>query len=154
MIRKIVSGGQTGADRAGLDAALELGIPIGGYVPLGRWAEDGPIAYSYTGLIETGSADPAIRTRLNVQSSDATAVFTHGRAKGGSALTIKIARELERPCLPLDLAIVSLDSAAERLRLWLLNGRFEVLNVAGSRGSIDPELYGKVRDILLAALKC
>lgn len=153
-VLKIVSGGQTGADRAGLDAAIELGIPIGGFIPSDRWAEDGPIPDRYVGLSDSGAADPAVRTRLNVENSDGTVVLTKGRPTGGSALTIKIARELGRPRLHIDLHKLSIASAAERIRLWLASFEIEVLNVAGSRESKEPGIYDEVRNVLLEALGC
>ncbi|HMQ03178.1 MAG TPA: putative molybdenum carrier protein [Pyrinomonadaceae bacterium] len=152
MIGKIISGGQSGVDRAGLDAALDLGIPIGGYVPTDRWAEDGPIASRYAGLVDSGSPVPAVRTRLNVQHSDATLVVTRGRAKGGSALTIKIALDLDRPHLHIDLLRITPQAAAAKIKLWLSTTRFETLNIAGSRESLNPGIYDEVRAILTEAL--
>ena len=78
MITRLVSGGQTGADRAALDAARELGIETGGWVPRGRWAEDGQVPDCYPNMKETDSADPALRTEHNVRDSDGTVVFSHG----------------------------------------------------------------------------
>jgi hypothetical protein len=79
MIKKIVSGGQTGADRGALDAALECGIETGGWVPKGRLAEDGVIPEKYMGLKEAPSKEPAVRTTLNVRDSDATLIVSRGR---------------------------------------------------------------------------
>jgi Circularly permutated YpsA SLOG family len=152
MVTKIVSGGQTGADRAGFDAALELEIPIGGYTPSDRWAEDGTVPERYTGLIDSGSNHPAVRTRLNVEHSDGTLIFTRGRPQGGSALTIKISRELKRPRLHINLFKVLPDSASDRIRLWLDSYEIKVLNVAGSRESKEPGIYEEVKGILLKAL--
>ena len=76
IINKIISGGQTGVDRAAFDAAIANGVEIGGFVPRGRWAEDGTIPEKYKGLVETESEDPAERTRLNVINSDATILLT------------------------------------------------------------------------------
>ena len=84
---QIVSGGQTGADRAALDIALELGFESGGWVPLGRQAEDGKIPDRYPNLRETDSPLPAVRTELNVRDSDATLIVSHGTLVGGTALT-------------------------------------------------------------------
>ena len=153
MVQKIVSGGQTGADRAGFDAALELGIPIGGFIPSDRWAEDGRIPDHYVGLSDSGATDPAVRTRLNVENSDGTVILTRGRPKGGSSLTVKIARELGRPRLHIDLSKLSPDSAAERIRLWIDSFEIEILNVAGSRESKEPGIYDEVRNVLMSALR-
>ncbi|MCD6446738.1 MAG: putative molybdenum carrier protein, partial [Candidatus Marinimicrobia bacterium] len=83
---KIISGGQTGADRAGLDAAMELNIPVGGWCPKGRKSEDGPIDNKYP-LQETTSGDYRVRTERNVKESDGTLIFTLGKPTGGTALT-------------------------------------------------------------------
>src|SRR5436309_5940772 len=102
IIRKIVSGGQTGADRAALDVAHELGIPHGGWAPLGRWAEDGPLDHRYL-LDEAPSEDPSLRTEWNVRDSEATLILSHGPLAGGSALTRRLARQYGRPCLVINL---------------------------------------------------
>ena len=85
MIDKIVSGGQTGADRAALDVALELGLSTGGWIPRGRRAEDGAIPERYEELVESDSESYERRTELNVRDSDATVVFSFGPPTGGSA---------------------------------------------------------------------
>lgn len=149
---RIVSGGQTGADRAALDAALELGLECGGWVPLGRGAEDGIIPHRYPNLREATSADPAVRTELNVRDADATVVFTHGAPRGGTALTEALAVALGRPLLRLDLDRLPEPEAAARLREWLARRRPGTLNVAGARQSEDPGIHGPVRRVLLAAL--
>jgi len=148
---KIVSGGQTGADRAALDAALALGIPHGGWVPLGRRAEDGRIPDRYK-LRETDSADYAVRTEKNVQDSDATLVVTRGPAERGSALTLGMARKHAKPCLHLDLLELDEEAAVSKLRRWLDEVRPATLNVAGPRASTDPAVYPAVRTLLRAAL--
>ena len=109
MIRRIVSGGQTGADRAALDTARELGIETGGWVPLGRWAEDGRLPERYSNMLETNSADPAVRTEYNVRDSEGTVVFSHGEVFGGTKRTMQVSARLGRPVLRLDLATQSVD---------------------------------------------
>ena len=109
---KIISGGQTGADRAALDFALASGIPIGGWVPRGRLAEDGRIPERYAGLVETESADPAVRTARNVRDSDATLILSHGPLDGGSLLTHREATRAGRPVLHLDLEELEVAVAA------------------------------------------
>ena len=101
MIRRIVSGGQTGADRAALDAARELGIETGGWVPRGRWAEDGRVPDCYPNMKETDSADPAMRTEHNVRDSDGTVVFSHGEVSGGTKWTMEVNGRLRKPLLRL-----------------------------------------------------
>src|SRR6266852_5932705 len=102
VISKIVSGGQTGVDRAALDVALELGIPCGGWCPKGRRAEDGSIPDHYP-LRETSTAFYPQRTEWNVRDSDGTLVLTLGRPDGGTALTIELARRLPKPFLAVNL---------------------------------------------------
>ena len=138
---RIVSGGQTGADRAALDAALARGVPVGGWCPAGRWAEDGPLADRYP-LRETAAADPAERTRLNVRDSDATLVLTPGGpdaggVAGGTALTVETAHALGRPLL----VVPPRPDAVGGAVAWLGGGGVGVLNVAGPRESEAPGLY-------------
>jgi hypothetical protein len=149
---RIVSGGQTGADRAALDVALELGLETGGWVPLGRQAEDGEIPERYPDMREADSSLPAVRTELNVRDSDATVIISHGSPAGGTALTESIARRLGKPLLHLDLDRVSEARASHRLRDWLMRKRPGVLNVAGARESEDGEIYPATRRVLSAAL--
>jgi hypothetical protein len=120
-VAKIISGGQTSADRGGLDAAIELGIPHGGWCPKGRKAEDGVIPACYR-LVETNSAGHVARTEQNVIDSHCTVVFTFGRPTGGSKKTIDLAAEHQRLCLCLDLAALSDEEAALAVRQWLSPG--------------------------------
>lgn len=146
---RIVSGGQTGADRAALDAAGELGIPSGGWVPKGRRAEDGPIPTRYEGLRETSSDSYEERTELNVRDSNATVVFTIGPPTGGSAFTSALARATGKPLLEIDLANCPPEEAAARLRAWLEGVSPRILNVAGQRESSAPGIARTVTQILL-----
>jgi hypothetical protein len=148
VIEKIVSGGQTGVDRAALDFALARGIEIGGWVPAGRLAEDGRIPDRHAGLRETDSPDPAVRTAWNVRDSNATLIVSHGPLAGGSLLTFEEASRLGRPVLHLDLDRMSHDEAAARLRSWLEARRPRVLNVAGPRASQDPRIAAAVQAVL------
>ena len=151
-VAKIVSGGQTGADRAALDAAMELGIAVGGWVPAGRAAEDGAIPLRYPNLRETESSAPEQRTARNVRDSDATLILSHGPLSGGSALTARLAREAGRSLLHLDLAAMSVPEAATQLLTWLSEVGPSTLNVAGTRMSQDPRIYDAARAVLRAAL--
>lgn len=151
-LRTIVSGGQTGADRAALDVALACGLAIGGWVPKGRLAEDGQVPARYTGLREADSADPAVRTRLNVRDSDATLIVSHGPLAGGSLRTADETLRARRPLLHLDLARLAPDAAAARLGEWLTALRPAVLNVAGPRASEDPAIGAAVGALLRAVL--
>ena len=151
MSPRIVTGGQTGADRAAFDAALELGIPMGGWVPRGRLDEDGTIPARYPNLREADSPELAVRTELNVRDSDATLVISHGEVMGGSALTVQLCQQLGKPVLHIDLALDSFHGAAE-VRSWLARIQPEVLNVAGPRRSEDPTLYTAAYALLVDAL--
>ena len=150
-VQKIVSGGQTGAGRAALDAARLLSLAHGGWVPRGRWAEDGPVPAWYP-LVETSSSRPSQRTHWNVRDSDATLIVSHGTLRGGSALTRRIARELGKPCLVLNLNQITPTTAKRRLTEFLARHQPAVLNVAGPRASNDPRIYSAVLDLLLRAL--
>lgn len=152
MLRKIVSGGQTGADRAALETALELGLECGGWVPQGRRAEDGAIPDCYPGLVEASSRSYARRTRLNVRDSDATLIVCFGPLGGGSALTREIAAELERPLLVLDLGRLTEADAERALREWLAAIAPQVLNVAGPRASGEPRIFDATLGLLRSAL--
>ncbi len=128
---KIVSGGQTGVDRAALDVAMELGIPHGGWCPKGRRAEDGPIPPRYR-LRETESPDYASRTDRNVADSDGTFILYRGSLQGGTALTRDCARRRGKPLLAVDLEAPTIPEA---VREWLKAENVHVLNVAGPRES-------------------
>jgi Circularly permutated YpsA SLOG family len=148
----IISGGQTGADRAALDFAIEHGFLHGGWCPLGRLAEDGPIAERYE-LRQTPLRRYAQRTEWNVRDSDATVVFSvAGVVRGGSALTIAAAKRLDKPWLHLAMQHVTIDDAAARLREFRSAHHVARLNVAGPRASQEPQVAGFVRDVLRAAL--
>lgn len=148
---QIVSGGQTGADRAALDVALELGFEPGGWVPLGRQAEDGTIPERYPNLREADSALPAVRTELNVRDSDATLIISHGALIGGTALTESLVRRFGKALLHLDLDAVSEREASAMLREWLNRLQPERLNVAGARESEDPGIHAATMRVLRAA---
>ena len=148
----IVSGGQTGVDRAALDAARELGLPYGGYIPHGRWTEEGPLAPDYEGMIETDSTAPSTRTKLNVRESDATLIMTRGECEGGTLLTAETARRAGKPLLIIDLAVINGDAAAAAIADWIAAARPQRLNVAGPRASKDPWIHAEAFEILLTAL--
>ena len=147
-IIKVVSGGQTGADRGGLDAAIALAIPHGGWCPKGRLAEDGRIPDVYNQQ-ELYSRFYAHRTEQNVIDSDATVIFTYGPPEGGSKRTVQFAEKHGRPYICIDMNGDNL-TAAEKIVDWLLPLRNSqlVLNVAGSRGSRNPGLQRRVCDII------
>ncbi|UCC95890.1 MAG: putative molybdenum carrier protein [Candidatus Omnitrophota bacterium] len=152
MIKKIVSGGQTGADRAALDVAIELGIPHGGWIPMGRKTEDGRLPDEYR-LLETTSIDYSQRTELNVVDSDGTLIVSHGSLTGGSALTQELARKHRQPCLHIDLDYVSNSKAAEIIGSWVDAREIKTLNVAGPRSSRDPKIYEAAKEVLRTVIR-
>jgi len=152
-VRRIVSGGQTGADRAALDFAIENDIDYGGFVPRGRSAEDGEIPSRYAHLTEAATSDPAERTRLNVLSSDGTILITHGPPVGGSDQTKEFAHSLGKPLLHIDLANESIADAAEKAAEWLALTGCQTLNIAGPRASEEPDTYSAVMEFLRILFK-
>ena len=166
MITKIISGGQTGADRGGLDAAIRCGLPHGGWCPQGRKAEDGAIPSKYH-LNEMASHEYLPRTKANVFDSDATVIFTYGPPTGGSLKTISYAHHLKKPHHHVDLLRTTPKDAVNELMMWLagdeqLNDYDEyeavppplacILNVAGSRESQAPGIQGAVFQIMVKLL--
>ena len=151
-LSKIVTGGQTGADRAAWDAALEAGIAIGGFVPKGRLAEDGPIPDRYPGLIETNTTSSSERTRLNVVSSEGTLILSHGPPEGGAKLTNELAAQFNKPRLHIDLSAIGYGEAVIKITYWLDSGSIKVLNIAGPRASEDPKIYEATLSLLRGLL--
>ena len=147
MLKKIISGGQTGADRAALDAALEVGIEDGGWVPKGRKAEDGRISDKYN-LKEMPTSSYPKRTEQNVIDSDATLIFSRGKLTGGSLLTQKVANRHKKLCKHTDLNKCNAFQAARDISIWIDENHIEVLNVAGPRASKDPKIYDAVHRIM------
>jgi hypothetical protein len=147
---RIVSGGQTGVDRAALDAAIALGIDHGGWCPRGRLAEDGTIPARYA-LTETEWPQYHVRTFRNVVDSDATLILYRGEMTGGTALTCRLAERQQRACWA-----INLDEhvAPELIRAWIADGQFATLNVAGPRESTDPGIgeaaYALLTQVLTA----
>jgi len=151
---KIISGGQTGVDRAALDVAIELGLPHGGFCPKGRRAEDGVIAPRYQ-LTETDSADYAPRTEKNVDAADGTLLIhalpferSHSR---GSAYTAMLAKAKRKPLLE-----INLDNPSHNLRKmfqdWIQTHRIQTLNVAGPRESHEKGIYTRAKGLLTQLL--
>jgi len=148
---RIVSGGQTGVDRAALEFSCRAGLPHGGWCPKGRLAEDGRIPDAFD-LVETRSADPAERTERNVIDSDATLIVARDpKLSGGTALTLALAGRHRRPVLVVA-EDASLEDAAARVRGWLDDHEVATLNVAGPRESQAPGLGRFVEALLARAL--
>ena len=157
MIEKVVSGGQTGVDRAALDAALDAGVGCGGWCPRGRRAEDGAIPQRYP-LKQTSGSDYMERTRRNVEDSDGTLIVAPGEPTGGTLATLIHAERIGKPVLVVDPAdLVGPADAIGDARLddimeWLAAHRIRVLNVAGPRESGRPGIYHQARDLVARLL--
>ena len=147
IIQKIVSGGQTGADRAALDWAIARGIPHGGWCPKGRKAEDGPLDARYQ-LQETPRADYLQRTEWNARDSDGTVVVSIAEVlTGGSKKTVDLARKHGKPVLHISQAGGRV-AAEMALRRFVEENNIRALNVAGPRGSKEPSVAAFVNDLL------
>src|SRR5262249_28494543 len=147
---KIVSGGQTGADRAALDWAIAHGLDHGGWCPLGRKAEDGAIPTRYQ-LKETPTDRWEQRTEWNVRDSDGTVIFTIAeRLTGGSLTPVEFTRVFGRPCLHVSRRVDG-DLASGRVRQFVADHRIRVLNIAGPRASFEPGVGEFVRTTLETA---
>ena len=147
IIKKIISGGQTGADQAALDAAIKLGFPHGGWAPKGRKTEAGPLPEKYN-LQEMPTGSYPERTEQNVIDSDGTVIISHGKLTGGSKLTDKLAEKHLRPCLHVDLNKTAAFIAVSIISSWIDLHKIKILNVAGSRASKDPDIYQDVKFII------
>jgi len=145
----IVSGGQTGVDRAALDTALSLGLNCGGWCPRGRRAEDVAIPEFYP-LKETPGRDYAQRTELNVRDSDATLILCRGKPSGGTAMTVQFAKAADKPFYFINLLGVEPDK--EAVRCWMAEHRVKALNIAGPRESQQPGIYRQTLTLLLNLL--
>ena len=152
MILQILSGGQTGVQRAALDAAIERTFPCGGWCPRGRKAEDGRIPERYP-LQEMTSAHYASRTVQNVRDSDGTLIITQGAPTGRTGLTVQSAQKYRRPALVIDLeAIPSPETAIETIWAWTHKKFIRILNVSGPRESRCPGIYDAALRIMKAVL--
>lgn len=146
---KIVSGGQTGVDRAALDAAMQHGLECGGWCPKGRRAEDGRIDGRYP-LTETPERRYSQRTEWNVRDSDATLIIAREMPlSGGTAFTFETAEQYGKPVLVADLTQIDIKSVNK----WLLENDVQTLNIAGPRESKQPGIYSQSKDFLLQLLK-
>lgn len=140
LVRRLVSGGQSGVDRAALDWAINYHVEHGGWCPHGRRAEDGPIAARYR-LAETASAGYAERTKRNVRESDATLILNAGALEGGTLLTQRVAVAAGKPCFVAHLDAQDRSAEVRRTLEWLGSGAFLELNVAGPRERSRPGVY-------------
>ena len=149
---KIISGGQTGVDRAALDAALDNAVACGGLCPAGRRAEDGPIPDRYP-LTELQTADYRERTIKNLMQADGTVIIYFSRPTGGTKLTLDSCIKYLRPYVKIDADRLSETEAAQKIAEFI--DRFDIgtLNVAGPRGSGHPDAYRYAYDVISGLLK-
>ncbi len=153
MLKKIISGGQTGADQAALNAAISLGIDHGGWIPKGRLTEDGPLSERYK-LEEMPTDSYPERTEKNVMASDGTLLISRGAPDGGTDYTRKMALKHGKQMLHIDLLLHRNPAdAASLVKSWIEMQHIRVLNVAGPRASKDPGIYQDVLAVLSQALK-
>ena len=153
MLKKIISGGQTGVDRAALNFAIAHRIPHGGWCPRGRRAEDGIIKLRYH-LTETPNASCLQRTEWNVRDSDATLILSiEPTLRGGSKQTARFAQQYRKPWLHLS-RTKDAKSAPKRLAGFLVQHKVKTLNVAGPRKSEEPGAARFARKVLSECPKC
>lgn len=146
LIKKIISGGQTGVDRAALDFAIEQRIPHGGFCPKGRRAEDGPLSKRYQ-LKETESPDYIERTEKNVLASDGTLILDYGELTGGTLMTEEFCQKHRKACFIIDMDRDDPIDTKRRFWHWVEKNRIATLNVAGSRESKHP-IYKRAKEYL------
>lgn len=139
-LRKIISGGQTGVDRAALDACLKAGFPCGGWCPAGRRAEDGIIPTLYP-LREMDSVYYDDRTRQNILDSNATLIIYQDDLTGGTLLTYRLANALNQPVFLFKVSPFFIDESLEELLHFLKTNSVEILNIAGPRASQWAKAY-------------
>ncbi len=151
MLEKIISGGQTGADRAALDVAIKFNIPHGGWIPRGRRAEDGPLPMKYL-LSETRTRDYRERTRQNILDAHGTVIISRGELSGGSLFTLETAALIDKPCCALDLMRMEEFEAAMTLQSFIDDHKIRVLNVAGPRQTLLSDMYSDVKTVLEVTL--
>ena len=143
---KIISGGQTGVDRAALDAAIACKLPCGGWCPAGRKAEDGEVPRSYP-LKETADPSYRQRTEWNVRDGDATLIIVRKvPLTGGTSFTADLVKSRSKPCLIVNLKE---SDSLEKARAWLAEIKPKVLNVAGPRESYEPGIYEEAKEFLV-----
>ena len=154
-LKKIISGGQTGVDRAALDVAAEAGLQRGGWCPAGRRAQDGEVPEEYP-LEETPSREYEQRTEWNVRDADATLIVNRGPPDGGTLYTRTAAREMDRPYLVVQLEEMDGEEMEEaelaRVRTWLEEEDVEILNLAGPREEKRQGIYEEAAAFLRALL--
>lgn len=145
-VHKLISGGQTGVDRAALDIAISLGIPHGGWCPKGRRAEDGVISDKYD-LKETPTENYQERTEWNVKDADATLVLVVGEPAGGTLYTTEMCKKHAKPYLVYQLQEKPAD--LRKVLGWINEHKINILNIAGPRALEVEEIYDKASNFLI-----
>jgi hypothetical protein len=144
-LKRIISGGQTGADYGGLLAARALEIPTGGHAPRGYWTEKGANkSLALLGLIESESSNYRVRTQANVDLSDGTVIFADRPSSPGTRMTIRMCKQTNKPFV--------LNPNRDQFLNWLSEYQVECLNVAGNRESKAPGIQKRTHDFLVDAL--
>ena len=151
-MKKIISGGQTGADIAAVDAAISCSFPYGGFIPKGRVCEKGKIPSHYIHFTEAVNDNYNLRTSKNVRASDITIIFTHGPLTGGSKFTKDCCDVSKKKYLHVNLNVVDKEDAVESVTRFIQYYQAEVVNVAGSRASKSPLLYAQVKHIMQSVI--
>ncbi|MBF0227746.1 MAG: putative molybdenum carrier protein [Desulfobacterales bacterium] len=150
---KIISGGQTGADRAGLDVAIDLGISYSGSIVKGRKAEDGQLdPLKYKNIVELKSTSYLVRTEKNVKDADLTLIFSHGELEGGSKRTKDYAIKHKKRYIHIDFLKEIDESVFDEIRNNIIKSEIKI-NIAGARASKDPKIYNKVYEFLTKLFK-
>lgn len=144
---KLVSGGQTGVDRAMLDFCMDMGIACGGWCPEGRMAEDGIIDQKYP-LKELAGGSYNQRTRANIRDSDASVILYHGKIEGGTLKSLKFAKKEEKPFLLLDMSVLEVSDAVVEIEKFLKRKRPSILNFSGPRQSEWKDAYSCCQTLL------
>lgn len=139
LLKKIISGGQTGVDRAALDVSIALGYACGGWCPKGRLAEDGPISLEYS-LKETPSNHYSQRTEWNVRDADATLILTWGLPQGGTQETLEMLKKWKKPYFVIDFEAAP-NPSPTLIRTWIRENSIQTLNIAGPRADKKNEIY-------------
>jgi len=148
MLKKIISGSQSGVNRAALDVALDKNFPCGGWCPKGRLAEDGKLPSKYP-IHEAKSSDDRIATELNITEGDGTLILSWGRSTGGTAMAQIITRRRGKPCLVIDLQLTyNYEKTSRAILDWVEDNKIEVLNITGPRESRCPGIYGDAKALL------
>ena len=142
---KIISGGQTGADQAGLRAAKRLKIPTGGWIPKGFRTEDGdkPSLGLHYSLVETEDRDYKKRTMLNINMADGTIIFSE-RPSRGSTLTEDACYKMRKP--------YHINPGVDEIRMFVNEHEIQILNIAGNRESVSPGIGERVENLLMRAI--